>query len=235
MGEHAVDVVGAPAVVGIVHHHFFDDGIGEMVQRVFGEKGHVGPVGVPAGTQVAGVLLVAWPPGGVPHGGQRGIAPVALIALIGLGDAGIRTGGRRHRDRADVVDKGHARPRLDAGQPAQPLLHFLDDFCAFGAAQHFRAGVARHQHDAHRHRTDQVAAGGRAGRFGRGFGCTGCARRGFKRAEFTRRLIARRVPAQAFGRRSCLAGAGASGLHAVVPRINGQLRGLVERLGRLRC
>ena len=50
-----------------------------------------------------------------------------------------------------------------AYQPAQP---FLDDAGAFGNAQDFGTGVARHQHNTDNHGTDYLAADERADRFG---------------------------------------------------------------------
>jgi len=50
VSEHAIDVVRPPAIVRVVHHHLLDDSVCEVVKSVLGEEGHVGPVGVPAGT-----------------------------------------------------------------------------------------------------------------------------------------------------------------------------------------
>ena len=44
VSKYFIDVVWPPAIVRIAHHHFFDDRVGEVVKRVFGEKGHVCPV-----------------------------------------------------------------------------------------------------------------------------------------------------------------------------------------------
>ena len=155
--EDAIDVVGPPAVVAVVHDDAgpADRGVGEVVDRIaLDEEDAVRPVGVPVRAQPVHVVADAVPVGLEAQRGHRRVAEAALV--VG------RRSGRLRRDVHDahVVVEAHARPRVERGQPAGPGLHLGHDLRLLGGGELGGGRRAVDDHHAERDRTDEVAARG---------------------------------------------------------------------------
>ena len=185
VGEHAVDVVGAPAVIVVVHHEPWsaDARIGEPRKGILGEEAAVSPARPEAGTDVFDVRQHAVPVRAIPDRSHRRVAPEGLeVWCRGIGR-------NRQVHILDVVREGDAGKRIVRRVPAEAVLHLSHYFDHFliGELQVRRGPL--HDHDADRHRPFEV----RTGRSGR----TRTDRPHLDRRARRDRCAARHVPALA--------------------------------------
>ena len=159
VGEDPVDVVRAPAVVVVVHHdpRAADRRVGEVPERVFGEKAAESPPGTKAGPQVLHVGGDAAPVGAVADGAHGRIPPQAF--QVGVG----RVRRRGQRDVLDVIRKADARDRVGRGEVPQAVLDLSHHLQDLSVRKPQRRRRALDDHYAHRNGSLQVTAGGRGG------------------------------------------------------------------------
>ena len=156
--EHAVDIVGAPAIIGVIHHQprSADRGVGKVTERIFGEERDVSPIGVEFRAQVVGVLGHIPQPRAIAQRCHCRIAPMRFF----LGESGIA--GQRRRCQfgiADLVDELHRARRILRAQPAEPVLHLCDHLQPFGGGELERIGGPFDDNDGHRDPAGQARAG----------------------------------------------------------------------------
>ena len=157
VGEHSIDVVGAPAIVVVVHHEprTAEGGVREVTDRVLGEERAVTPTRAEPRPHVVDVRRASGEARSVSHLRQRRVPPQRLLAAEAE-----RVGARRHVQRhdLDVVRERDVGPRLASCQPAQPVLHFCHDLDPLVGAELQVVGRTLDHHDTDRHRPHEVGA-----------------------------------------------------------------------------
>ena len=155
MGEDAVDVVRAPAVVVVLHDEprSADEGVGEMGERILREEGAVGPAGREPGSQVLDVRLHSAPVRAEPERRHRRVPPERLEV------GGLRVGRDVELDVADLEGERDVRERVGLDEEAEAVLHLGDHLGPLRLRELQPAVGTLHDHDAHGHASLEVGAG----------------------------------------------------------------------------
>ncbi len=130
MGDHAIDIVGTPAIVLVMHHKTrpAKARVRKMMQAILYKKNEVRPIRAKSSPQIPRILTHGREPWAISQACESGIAPGGLEILIG--GSALRLSSVR-RDRLDVVHPGYVPGRSLPSQPGEPVLNLGNDLDPF--------------------------------------------------------------------------------------------------------